>query len=60
MSTQGAELFLEEEITKSLTYSFGQKFDLDSKSAMRIAIEVLEVLTLSESNLDRLNEYYLN
>ena len=60
MSVQGTQLRLEEEITSSLTHSFSQQFDLDGNCAMKIAIEVLEVLSLSESNLDKLKEYYLN
>ncbi|MDP7319083.1 MAG: hypothetical protein QF441_00675 [Bacteriovoracaceae bacterium] len=50
--------FLEEELISKMHNSFTDRFNLDSSTAAELALEVLEIISLSNSNLTELNSLY--
>lgn len=50
---------LEEDLLFKLQSNFMDKFCLDQNGASALALEILEMLNISDSNLKRLSQYYL-
>ena len=53
-------LYCEEEFLLKVKSNLMNKFSLDNFSANDLALEIVELLTLSDSNIDILNKYYIN
>ena len=51
--------FLEEELITRMHSSFIQRFNLDQSSAAELTLEILEILQLSDSNINEINSLYL-
>lgn len=54
------ERVLEDDLLVKMQSNFMDKFCLDQNGASDLAWEILELLTLSDSNLKRLNQYYFS
>lgn len=50
--------FCEEEVLFKIKNNLVSKFYMDHYAASDLALEILEMLTLSDSNLDTLNKYF--
>jgi len=53
-------MYCEDEFLFKIRNNLMTKFALDNFSANDLALEILELLTLSDSNIDILNQYYIN
>lgn len=51
---------LEDDLLFKLQSSFMDRFSLEQNRATEIAMEVLDMLSLSDSNLKRLTQYYFS
>ena len=51
--------FFEEELITKMHCTFIQKFNLDNFAAAELALEILEILKVSNSNLRELETLYL-
>lgn len=51
--------FCEEEVLFKIKNNLVTKFHMDNYDASDLALEILEMLTLSDSNLDTLNKYFV-
>ena len=54
------EGILEEDLLLKMQSNFMEKFYLDQLRASDLALEILEMLSLGDSNLKRLNQYYFS
>ena len=54
-----AYYFLEEEIIAKLHTNFVQRFNMDQFSAAELALEIIEIMKVSNSNLNEINSLYL-
>lgn len=52
--------YCEDEFLQKVRNNLINNFSLDNFSANDIALEILELLTLSDSNIAILNKYYVN
>jgi len=54
-----AYYFFEEELITKMHTSFISRFNLDQGSAAELTLEILELLKMSDSNLNEINSLYL-
>lgn len=52
--------YCEEEFLLKVRNNLMSRFSLDNFCANDLALEILEMLTLSDSNISILNKYYIN
>lgn len=52
--------FCEEEVVLKIRNNLMNKFHLDRFSATDLALEIMEMLTLSDSDINTLNKYYIS
>lgn len=52
--------FFEEELMTKLHYSLVQRFDLDQLKAAELTLEIMELISFSDSNLNDVNSLYSN
>lgn len=50
----------EEELMTKLHYSLVQRFDLDQLKAAELTLEIMELISIAESNLFEMNSLYTN
>ena len=50
--------FFEEELITKMHGSFIQRFNLDNSTAAELALEILEILKASSSNLSEVDSFY--
>ena len=53
-------MYCEDEFLFKIRNNLMNKFSLDNFSAIDLALEILELLTLSDSNIGLIDNYYLN
>lgn len=53
-------LYCEEEFILKIKGNLMDQFALDNFSANDLALEILELLTVSDSNIELLNKYFIN
>ena len=53
-----AYYFFEEELISKMHSSFINRFDLDHSCAAELALEIIEMLKASNSNLSDINSFY--
>lgn len=53
-------MYVEEEFLLKVKNNLMNKFSLDNFSANDLALEILDLLTISDSNIAILNKYYIN
>lgn len=51
--------FCEEEVISKIRNNLMNKFYLDNFSATDLALEIMEMLTLADSDINTLNKYYI-
>lgn len=51
--------FCEEEVIFKIKNNLMSRFHLDNFSATDIALEIMEMLTLADSDINTLNKYYI-
>ena len=51
--------FCEEEVIQKIANNLMNKFHLDNFSASDLALEIMEMLTLADSDINILNKYYI-
>jgi hypothetical protein len=52
--------FCEEEVILKISHNLMNKFHLDNHAATNIALEIMEMLTLADSDIGVLNKYYIS
>lgn len=52
--------FCEEEVVFKIRNNLMSKFHLDNPSATNLALEIMEMLTLADSDINTLNKYYIS
>lgn len=51
--------FLEEELISKMHVSFTQRFNLDNFTAAELALEIIEILKVSNSNMNEASSLFL-
>lgn len=51
--------FCEEEVILKISNNLMSRFHLDNFSATDLALEIMEMLTLADSDINTLNKYYI-
>jgi hypothetical protein len=52
--------FCEEEVILKISNNLMNKFHLDNFSATNLAMEIMEMLTVADSDINTLNKYYIS
>lgn len=52
--------FCEEEVILKISKNLMNKFHLDNFSATNLAMEIMEMLTVADSDINTLNKYYIS